>query len=1047
MVRLLSIFFKLPRLTVLAILVMLFGGLGAMFSLGRQEDPTLVERYGSVLTYLPGTDAERMEALVTEPLEAALMELPELKEVSSSTRAGVSQIRIDVREDLSESEVDDAWTLVRQKADQARAVFPAGTSVPSVTRQYVGAATLVVGITWEQDDAPPLAVMRRLALELQDRFERQPGTELTETFGMPDEEVRIVIDPDALNAAGLSFRQAAGIIASSDAKAPAGRLRGDGGTVGIEIGGEFDGISRIRSVPLLQRPGGSAIQVGDVADVQKGFTDPPVRMAIANGKRTIMIATYISPGQRVDKWAKVAHQTVLEFAADTPPGLRIETVFDQSKYTNGRLNGLAKNLLFSALIVFVVLFFTMGWRSALIVGAALPLTVALVLILFNIFGQPLHQMSVTGLVISLGLLIDNAIVVVDDFDQWRARGLRRFEAIEKSLSHLFAPLAASTLTTALAFAPIAMLPGPSGEFIGMIGLSVVYSIVASFAISVTIIPAMAGWFDRTRGWEKGERKRPRRWWRDGVSVDFLSDGYRATVEAVLRFPPIGIVLGLAPPLVTLFVLVPQMPSQFFPQTERDQFQVTLQLPPEANLSDTQAVTARATEMIRGVAGVTSVTWVLGEPAPRVYYNAINNTRGVEGLASGWVQLDSNKRTHEVVGEVQRLAREEFPSARFLALPFEQGPPADAPIEFRILGPDFDVLNRLGNEVRTVLASTPGITYTVASLQLGAPTMRLDADETAVGLAGERLTDLAADLNAELEGVRAGSVLEGTEELPVRVIAPPDRRSELESLRSATLGGRNGQAGTPLAALGNLTLGPKTAVISRREGQRMNQILGYLDPYTIVSPVFEDYEDRLALTDFKLPAGYSISIGGEAENSGEAVGNLAGVGIPLVLVMAGAIMLVFNSFRMMLLILTTGFLSIGLAFFGVWLFNLPLGFNAIVGGLGLLGISINSSIVVLSLLKADEAAMNDDVIRQREIVVDATRHIVATTLTTMGGFVPILLSGDNFWLPLAAGISGGVAGSALLALYFTPAVFRWMTYKPVRRFFGFVFGSRRAVPAE
>ncbi|HRX74085.1 MAG TPA: efflux RND transporter permease subunit, partial [Hyphomonas sp.] len=333
MIKALSIFYRLPRLTALAMLVMLFGGAGAMFTLGRQEDPTLIERYGFVISYLPGADAERMEALVTEPLESALMELPELKEIHSTSRAGVSQIRIDIRDDLNEAEVDDAWTLIRQKVDQARAKFPAGTSVPIVNRQYIGAATLVVGITWTGEGDPPMAVMRRLALELQDRFERLPGTELTETFGLPDEEVRVELDPDALAAVGLSFRQAAGLLAAADSKAPAGRLRAAGANVGVEVGGEFDSISRVLSVPLLQRPDGSAVRVGDIAEVSKGLTDPPVKMAYENGHRTILVGVYISPGQRVDHWARTAQAVVDTFATDTPPDLQIGAVFDQSKYT------------------------------------------------------------------------------------------------------------------------------------------------------------------------------------------------------------------------------------------------------------------------------------------------------------------------------------------------------------------------------------------------------------------------------------------------------------------------------------------------------------------------------------------------------------------------------------------------------------------------------------------------------------------------------------------------------------------------------------------
>lgn len=1036
-----TLFYRLPRLATLAILVILIGGVGAILMLGRQEDPTLVERYGYVLVTVPGADAERMEALVTEPLESALMELPELSELDSVSRAGVSQVGLEIREDLTKAEVDDAWTLIRQQIGLAQSEFPPTASEPFVSRQYLGAATIIVSLSWEDESTPPLAVMRRMALTLEDRFQRLPGTELTETFGLPTEEIRVVADPEALAAAGLSMRQAAQLIGAGDSKTPAGRLRAEGGNVGIEVGGEFDGISRVGRVPLVQRPDGTALRVSDVADVRKGFTDPPTVYAMSNGKRTIFITANISPNQRVDQWAETARAVVDDFRESAPSDLHVDVIFDQSVYTNERLNGLAKNLMFSALIVFIVLFFTMGWRSAIVVGTAIPLTVCLVLILFNLFGHPLHQMSVTGLVIALGLLIDNAIVVVDEFDQMRAKGAARIQALDKSLRHLFAPLAASTLTTALAFAPIALLPGGAGEFVGMIGISVIFAITSSFVVSMTVIPAMAGWFDRERGWESGNEKRPRRWWRDGVMIDFVSDGYRATVEAVLRFPPLGIMLGVLPAMVG-FYLAGQLPSQFFPQTERDQFQISVNLPQEANLSDTIAVTTRASELILAYEGVEAVNWALGEPSPRVYYNMLNNTRGVEGFAAGWVQLDSAERTHELVERIQTDMRAAFPSAQFLVVPFEQGPPANAPIEFFVRGDDFQTLARLGDETRKVLSETPGITYTAASLQLGAPTIRLEADEAVTAIAGDRLTELAADLSAEMEGALAGSVLEGTEELPVRVIAPNARRSSLSDLRSMTIGAGAGNMGTPLSALGDMTLTPETAVITRRDGQRVNQILAYLDPYTLPSPVLVDYQARLEASGFTLPAGYDVIVGGDAENSGDAMGNLAGVGIPLVLVMAGAIMLVFNSFRMMLLVLTTGFLSMGLAFFGVWLFNLPLGFNAILGALGLLGISINGSIVVLSLLKANPAAMADDVIAQREVVVDATRHIVATTLTTMGGFIPILMTGDSFWMPLAAGISGGVAGSALLALYFTPAVFRIMTLKPMRKTLGYLFGRKQ-----
>ena len=1013
-----TLFYRKAHLTILTVLIILAAGIGALLNLGRQEDPTLVERYGYVLTYFPGADAQRIEALVTEPLESALQELTEIDELISTSRPNVSQIRISLREDISQSEVEEGWTLIRQQVELAKSQMTAGVGEPYVQRQYVGATTLAVAIGWVGEGEPPLAVMNRLAGELEDRFQNYPGTEETEIFGEVSEEIRVVIDPDKLAATGLSAQQAAGLVARADAKAPAGQLRNESSNLGLEIAGEFESIARVRSVPLIQRDDGTAIRVGDVADVRKTEQTPPAVMARVNNQPVIMVGAYVEADNRVDLWAAGARDIVEEFRQTLPRGLRVDVVFDQSEYTEARLNGLAKNLVFSALIVFVVLFIFMGWRAALIVGSALPLTVCLVLILFRIFGMPLHQMSVTGLVIALGLLIDNAIVVVDEFDLKRAKGASRMKALEQSLGHLFGPLLASTLTTAFAFAPIALMPGSAGEFVGMIGVSVTFAVCSSFFVAMTIVAAFAGWFDRDR--RVGERSR---WWRDGISFPNLSEGYRWSLKHSLRMPYVPIGISVALSFLGFYLAIVVLPSQFFPQTERNQLQLDVQLSTSASIYDTVTLTEQATELIRSYPGVEDVHWVIGEGAPRVYYNAFNLQNGVTGLASGWVTLESAERTHEILPMLQRELRASFPDARFLALPFEQGPPVNSPIEFYLTGSDIGTLDRLGNQLRTILSETPGVTYTWATMEVGAPKIRFNADETSAELAGVRLQDLAQEISAELEGLFAGSVLEGVEEIPVRVIAPDDRRGTLESLKDKRVGvGPDGGLGAPLSALGSLEITPEISIITRKDGQRTNMIRASLDPYVLPAPVFEDFQARLDQSGFQLPPGYNIVLGGEAAERGNAVGNLLGTALPLVIAMAGCVALVFSSFRMSALVLSAGFLSIGLAFIGVWAFGLPFGFNAIIGAMGLLGISINGTIVVLSALKANPACMEGDRQAQIDTIVEATRHIVATTLTTMGGFVPLILTGDMFWLPLASAISIGVGGSALLALYFAPAVF-------------------------
>ncbi|MEM7328100.1 MAG: efflux RND transporter permease subunit [Pseudomonadota bacterium] len=1037
-----TLFYKLPRLTILSIIVVLISGFFAILTLGRQEDPTLIERFGFVLTTLPGADAERMEATVTEPIERRLMELPEVAEVQAVSRANTSQISIEIAEDLNATEVDNAWTLIRQQVQLAESDLPNGTTKPFIRQVYVGAATMTVALTWEGEGEPQLAVMARLAESLEDRFRSLGATEETEIMGLPEEEVRVVADPAALAAAGLSMNDAARLIAAADAKAPAGEVRGSRSNVGLEIGGEFDGVARIRAIPLSQSANGTALRVGDIANVVKGIEDPPTKLAFSNGKRAVFVTAYIQSNQRVDLWAQSARDMVEAFAVNVPSDISVTPIFDQSKYTVSRLNGLAFNLLMSALLVFTVLFFVMGWRAALVVGTALPLTVALVLTLFKFFNYPLHQMSVTGLVISLGLLIDNAIVVVDEYEQERVHGRSILESIDIALKKLFGPLFASTLTTVLAFAPIAFMPGAAGEFIGMIGTSVILSVIMSFVVAMTVIPALAGMLDRKP--VPGERS----WfWRDGIKFSLLTDGYRWSIERVLRNPLLGILLGVVP-VAAGFYLGSLLPGQFFPQTERDQFQIDISLNPSATIYEARDIVQEVNTFLRDqYPDIEGIHFVVGEPGPRVYYNSMNNTEGVPGYANGFVQLGNNETTRILVTDVQATLRREFPQAQILATPFEQGPPVPAPIAFSIRGDNLDTLNRLGNEARQILAQTPGVTFTNARLQVGAPVVTLQADETATAMSGIRLTGLASEIRAELEGVQAGSILEGVEEIPVRVIAPEERRTELSDLRSKTISNARPGGGTPLSALGQLTLTPETATIVRLDGQRINEVFGYIQPYALPAEINEVFKENLEASGFELPPGYDWIEGGVSDNGADAMTSLASLAVPLVLVMLGAVALVFNSFRMAFLVMGVGFMAMGLAFGGVWMFNLPLGFNAILGALGLLGISINGTIVVLSLLTNNEAARNDDVIAQREVVVAATRHIVATTLTTMGGFVPIILQGDLFWMPLATGIAGGVAGSAILALYFTPAMYRIMTMKPLRRMVRMLTGGGWQHPAR
>lgn len=1011
-----TLFTRYARLTLLLVILIAAAGAGAFFTLGRQEDPTLVERYGIITTIFPGASAERVETLVSEPIEERLLELGEVERVESVSRAGVSQTQVELREDLSPSKVDQAWTLVHEQTNLARANFPPGVQEPSIRRLYLGAATMIVAVSWRDGSDQSIGVISRLATDLEKRFQSMPGTEETRIYGPAEEEVRVLADPDKLAALGLTTVDIAGVLAAADAKAPAGSLNSERVNLGVEIAGELDSLDRVRRVTVLQTPAGDEVRVGDIARLEKGVRTPPASLALADGERTVLVAAFLTPNQRVDLWTERARALVEGFRAELPGGVEAKIIFEQDTYVNKRLHGLAGNLLMSALIVFIVLFLTMGWRSAIVVGSALPLTLLLVLFLFSLSGEPLHQMSVTGLVIALGLLIDNAIVVVDEYRIQRGRGRAPLEAVDGAVKHLFAPLLASTLTTMLAFAPIALMPGSAGEFIGFMAVSVIYAVGSSFLIAMTIVPAFAAWFDRVP--KEGE---PKRIWRDGVTSAWVSRLYRATVAAAVRAPVLGFAGAFILPAVG-FVMMSTLPMQFFPATQRDMFQMTLELPPEASIAETRREVERATELIGSYPGVEHVGWVVGEGPPRTYYNVYGGRQAQANYAAGWVRTTSDKRTREMVGELQARVIGEFPNARFLVLPFEQGPPISAPIEIRLYGPDAQTLARLGDELRGHLSRSLNVTYTTASLKLGAPVARVKTDESAARLGGRALNEIAGLMRADLDGAVGGSVLEGAEELPVRVILDDAARSGMGAVRSKPLPGIAGGDSTPLSALGEVSLEPEIATITRRNGQRINTIEAFLTPYSLPDATMKDLAQRLEAAGFEMPPGARIEIGGEAAERGDAVGKLMATAAPLLILIIGSLVLAFNSFSYAGVIALVGVQSVGLAFFGIWIFDQTNGFNAIVGSMGLVGLAINGSIVVLSGLKANAEARAGDPKAITDEVMQLTRHILATTLTTMGGFAPLILSGDPFWLPLATAIAGGVGGSALIALYFAPAAF-------------------------
>ena len=622
------------------------------------------------------------------------------------------------------------------------------------------------------------------------------------------------------------------------------------------------------------------------------------------------------------------------------------------------------------------------------------------------------------MVVALGLLIDNAIVVVDEVKKHLERGNTPAEAVSASVQHLFVPLLASTVTTVLAFAPIVLMPGSVGDFVGSIGGSVILALIASFALAMTIIPALAGWLAEAR-----PEAKKRSWWRSGVGSERFARVTRRGLVRGLRVPIVMLALASLLP-VAGFVASRSLGSQFFPPVDRDMFDLKLWLPTEASLERTRTEVEAIEALLREEPAIRRVDWLIGSSFPSVYYNAVMNQDDARHHAQAVVTARSSEEVKRLIPVIQRRLDEAFPAAQIVVSQFAQGPPVEADVEFRLYGPSIETLQDLGDELRLRLAEHPGVLHTQATMGRGEPKLWLDADEDEARLAGLTLSDIATQLQGGLEGTLGGSVIEDLEELDVRIRFEDERRSDLFDIRSTQLTAADRQGWTPLSVLGELVLRPEVSAITRHDGLRANLIYGYTRNDALAIDVTDDVLTQLEETGFFLPSGYRLSIGGDAEDENKAIGNLM-IYLPVLLtLMIATIVLSFRSVRLAGVLGVVAIQSIGLALLATWAYGFPVSFTTILGTLGLIGVALNDSIVVLAAIRANPAARRGEVEAMADEVVGTLRHVISTTLTTVGGFLPLLIFvGGDFWPPLAIVLAGGVSGATILAVVFVPAAYR------------------------
>lgn len=1005
------------RLLILLIAILIVSGSAALYSLPRIEDPIISNRFANVNILFPGATAQRVEVLVTEPVETTLKGISEIKEISSVSKDGVSSLTIELHDKVTNPE--PIWSKVRDKLDDASRQLPQGVNEPIFSSDHTYAFTILTALTWQHDSPANLLTINRYAKELAMQMRNLAGTDFVDEYGNPDEEILINIHSSNISQLKASALSLSNQIQSGDAKNSAGEIFNRQHRFSLELNTATDSLDALRRLPINTTQNGDITRLGDIATIKHDARYPSTNIALIDGEPGIIVAIRMLPEWRVDLWTNIVNEKLTQFEQSLPSNIKLTQLFSQQDYTEARLSSLIKSMLLGLSLILLVLLFTLGWRGAVIVAISLPLTTLSTLAMMNFTGIPINQMSVTGLIVALGIMVDNAIVMVDTIQSLRQKGVTQLQASYRAVKTLWIPLLGSTLTTVLAFAPIFLMPGATGEFVGAIAMTVSFSLISSYIIAHTIIASLAGrFFPKTASVEG--KNASFKWYQTGISMPSLSHWFARSINWSLSSPFKTVVLMLILPF-SGFYFMGHLTTQFFPPADRDMFEIQVYMPPQSTIYATQDTAKEVSELLKMNPEIEQVNWMIGENFPAFYYNMLSGKMNTPNFAQAMVKVSDYQSANRLIPIIQTQVNKAFPQAQILVRKLDQGPPFNAPIEVRIFGPNLDRLKTYGEDIRLLMAQTPFVTHTKETLLAGAPKIKATIKDEA-DIQGFTLRGIAQLLNASLTGIEQGSYIDGTESIPIKVRVNDAERENLSQLKNLYFPHQNNDVGISLSSLAELTLVPTTGEIPHLNGLRLNTIEGYVEAGVIPQAALDLFIPKLNKYIENLPPGYWVEIGGESSERNDSVAKLMSNLLMVFTLMFVVVVISFNSFKLSAIIFLVGFLSSGLGLLSIYIFNYPFGFTVIIGLLGVVGLAVNAAIVILAELKQNQEACEADKPAIVRGVVSCGRHISSTTITTVGGFIPLILAGGGFWPPFAVAIAGGTVLTTLLSFYLVPTLF-------------------------
>jgi len=1013
--KFISIFLDRPRILFLTLAFILLSGISSVFTLPIQENPELAERWATVTISYPGATPERIETQVVDNLENKLREIVELdiEDLSSVITQGFSETVVELRQSVPPALIEEVWSKVQNKIDQIEmpdetTMLLERSSGPPITVEYI--------IDWKGEGSEPIIMMSRLAQQLQKKLSSVPGTEKTAIYGEAEEEIVVEVDSAKMSSLGLTYQEISLAIRSYDNKKPIGVVSDEYSEFLIRLKDNITSPQKIGEIPVKVINQSEIIRLQDIAEVSMQPANPIEDIFLYNGRRVISVSATGSFSQRVFEYVENVDDQVDDMRQTLPEEFQIERIYDESIYVSSKFGELIKSFSLASFFVLSLSFFFLGIRPGIIVTAILPFSVSLVLLGCRLIDLPLHQTSITGIIIALGLLIDNGIIVVEDYKYRRSIGLSIRESINQTLVHISTPLAAATATTVFAFMPIVTGEGSSIEFVGGMALTVIMSIISSLLLALIMVPVLMSYMERIPYFANINVHE------EGYKNEKILKKYREFLTWAFDVPRRAILISISLPMLG-FLLFGTIPKDFFPANDRDMFRIHIELP--TNSSSTKTL-ERVQELRQQIIDSNLIEldrdyWFIGRWMPRVLMNIVggeekngaNNHAQAVLFAKDYFEMIDN------LPELSKMLVAKNSDLIIFVDSFQSGPPVFSDIQYSIIGDDENVLRAIGSELELIINDAPDVSHTKSLAGYSNTNIEFEFNSSNVSLSGKNTELLVNELYAENNGIIVSSMLDSNKEIPIRVKGMRESSDIIGDTSYLSIPTQNGI--DFIGNYGEATINKTTSYVTRRNSQRVNQVEGWIWTGTLPHKTEQYLEEKFNEFERNLPPGYSIIVGGEAESRGQSQSQIYSSAIIYILLITIGLVFALNSFRQTAIILSVAIFSVGLSFLGLKVGQQNYGFIGTVGALGLIGLSINDSIIVLSHIKekANQIAMTKaDLI---EVVIRSTRHIITTSLTTLGGFLPLIFA-NIFFRPLAWGMSIGVLGATMTALLYIPAMF-------------------------